>query len=329
MDANGNLQNGQPNLLLVATFGFEARPNAPSIHESRAAMQDANGHSHNGNGQNGNGNGANGHGANGSGATATPAGLGELEAQLADPAKAALLREIFENLELIAFSLRAVDGTLRRAETLTENVGEGLLEARAAIDPEVTSSLGRLVSLTPELVEGLEALSPALESDALAKLGDPQLVESLARLAEHRELLVFAADAAAGFLERSDAIVESFAGCVREALDVSEDSRTDLLEMLSQTGKLLPGVTALVSQLEPLVTSGAIEHLAESKILAPEMVDVVAKIGDALHATEVARTADPSGIGLVGLLKTLRDPDAQRAMAYLATFAKEFGRRIQ
>lgn len=255
--------------------------------------------------------------------------LDELQAQLADPAKVALLHEIFSKLDVIAFSLEAVDGTLRRAETLTENMSDGLSDARGALDPRVLASLGRLVALTPKLVDGLEKLSPALESEALSKLGDPRLVEALAALSERTELLQFAAEAAEGFLERAETVADNVGDSVRDALTLAEGGTSDAIAMLTQLSRLLPGVQSLLTQLEPLVESGAIEHLAQSKILAPEMVDVVAKIGDALHATAVSQRANPDGIGLLGLLQTLRDPDARRALAYLSTFAKEFGKRIQ
>ena len=270
--------------------------------------------------------GHNGAGADGATANGRHSALDELQAQLDDPAKVALLQEVFSKLDVIAFSLDAVDGTLRRAETLADNVADGVQEARGSLDPEAFAALGRLVTLTPTLVDGLERLAPALRSEALAELGDPALVDALARLAERKELLLLAAESAAGFLERADEITENLSEGVREAMALAGGQGGQALAMLTQLGRLLPGVQSLLSQVEPLIESGAIEHLAESKLLAPEMVDVISKIGDALHATEVQR---PEGVGLVGLMKTLRDPDARRALGYLSTFAKEFGKRLR
>lgn len=256
-------------------------------------------------------------------------GLTGLQDQLADPRTAEQVRDILSKLDVIQLSVNALDGVLRRGEVLTDNVAEGLKEMRGAVDPSTVLALGRLVAMTPRLVDGLEKVAPALESDALAKLGDPALVESLAKLSEHTHLLTFAAEAAAGFLERSEVVVENIAEGVRDIRGAAEAGSRDVLGLLSQLGTLLPAVQALLRQVQPLVESGSFEHLAQSKILDPEMVDTVARVGDALHATRVSHRANPTELGLFGMLRALRDPDAKRAMGFLATFLKEFGRQMR
>lgn len=261
------------------------------------------------------------------GTEASP-GLDELQRQLARPETAEQLRDIFSKLDLVQLSLNSLDGLLRRGETLTNNVADGIAEAKGTVDPTSLLALGRLVAMTPKLVTGLEKLAPALESDALEKLGDPALVDALASLSQHTHLLTFAAEAAAGFLERSEIVIENVAEGVRDVRQLAEGGSQTALEMLSQLGSLLPAVQALLGQVQPLVESGSFEHLAQSKILAPEMVDTVARLGDALHATRQSHSAAPTSLGLFGMLKALRHPDAKRGLGFLATFLKEFGRRM-
>jgi hypothetical protein len=68
-----------------------------------------------------------------------------------------------------------------------------------------------------------------------------------------------------------------------------------------------------------------LESLLQSGVLDPAAVTVVGEIGQAL--TDAA--ARPSSeIGVVGLLKAMRDPDVRRALGLLVTFAKLLGARL-
>ena len=256
-------------------------------------------------------------------------GLEELQRQLDDPATVEVLRDIFSKLDVIQLSLTALDGALRRAESITDNVADGVAEARGVIDSRTTASLGRLVALTPALVDGLEKVAPALESDTLARLGDPQLVDSLTKLAEKAPLLLFAADAAQGFLERSETIADNVADSVRDVKLLAGNGPSELLDMLRQLSGLLPAVQTLLTQVAPLLESGSFEALVQSTILHPENVQAVSRVGDALKATQVAHATSPQQLGVFGMMRALRDPDAQRAMGFLATFLKEFGKQMR
>ncbi|MEM6671358.1 MAG: DUF1641 domain-containing protein [Planctomycetota bacterium] len=255
--------------------------------------------------------------------------LDELKRQLDDPAQVELLRDIFAKLDVVQLSLTALDGALRRAETLTDNVADSVGDVRGVVDPTTVSALGRLASLTPALVDGLEKIAPALESDALAKLGDPELVEGLANLADQTPLLLFAAEAANGFMARAETIADNVGESIHEVRGIAETGAGPAVEMLGQLTRLLPAVQTLLEQVEPLVESGSFEALVQSKILDPEMVDTVARVGDALHATRVQQKAEPTQLGTFGMLRALRDPDAQRAMGFFATFLKEFGKQMR
>lgn len=252
-----------------------------------------------------------------------------LQQQLDDPETVAQLQDILSRLDVVQLSLVAVDGVLRRAENLTDNLADGVKEARGAVDPQTFQSLARLVALTPTLVDGLERVTPLLKSEALGDLTDPALAASLSKLAQHTDLLNFAAEAASGFLQRAEIIIDNVADGVQEARDAAAGSAGNAIGILAQLGRLLPAAQSVLNSITPLVESGSIEHLVQSKILAPEMIDTIAQLGDALHETQAKTKVEPQQIGLFGLMKTLRDPDAQRALGFLSTFLKEFGQRLR
>ena len=68
-----------------------------------------------------------------------------------------------------------------------------------------------------------------------------------------------------------------------------------------------------------------LDALLKSGALAPSTLRIIGELGRAL--TETA-AAPPSTAGALGLLKALGQPDVQRALGFLVTFAERFGRRL-
>ena len=256
-------------------------------------------------------------------------GLVALKEQLNDPATVATLREIFSKLDVLEFTLSALDGALQRSEVIVENLADGVAEARGTIDVQTAASLGRLVALTPKIVDGLEKLAPALESDGLEKLGDPVLVNSLADLAKHAPMLAFAADSASGFLQRAETIVDNVADSVQDAKALAGETPGQALSALVQLGGLLPTLQVILTQIEPLFRTGSIEALLQSTILHPENVQAVSRVGDALKTATQEHQQNPKQLGLFGAMRELRDPDAKRAMGFLVTFLQQFGKQLR
>ena len=69
-----------------------------------------------------------------------------------------------------------------------------------------------------------------------------------------------------------------------------------------------------------------LDALLKSGVLAPSTLRVVGELGRALTETAAAPPAAP---GVLGLLKALGQPDVQRALGFLVTFAERFGRRLR
>jgi hypothetical protein len=69
-----------------------------------------------------------------------------------------------------------------------------------------------------------------------------------------------------------------------------------------------------------------LDALLKSGVLAPGTLRVVGELGRALTETAASPPVMP---GIVGLLRALGQPDVQRALGFLVTFAGRFGRRLR
>ena len=69
-----------------------------------------------------------------------------------------------------------------------------------------------------------------------------------------------------------------------------------------------------------------LDALLKSGVLAPATLRVIGELGRALTETAAAPPATP---GILGLLKALGQPDVQRALGFLVTFAERFGVRLR
>jgi hypothetical protein len=69
-----------------------------------------------------------------------------------------------------------------------------------------------------------------------------------------------------------------------------------------------------------------LDALLNSGVLAPTTLRIIGELGRAL--TETA-AAPPTAVGVLGLLKALGQPQVQRALGFLVTFADQFGRRLR
>lgn len=83
-------------------------------------------------------------------------------------------------------------------------------------------------------------------------------------------------------------------------------------------------IRGLVSLTERVTDPGATEALG--KVLAPEALQTVGALGEAL-SEGARREIDP--VGLMGLMKKMRDPDVKRAMGFLLNVAKSLGQGLK
>ena len=135
-----------------------------------------------------------------------------------------------------------------------------------------------------------------------------EVVESL------RPLMAFAQQAPA-FVA---VLMDSFDEAMRAANDNGIDVERGLLN--GAEAALRFGATMDAEKVREL------DALLKSGVLAPGTLRIIGELGRAL--TETA-AAPPSTAGALGLLKALGQPDVQRALGFLVTFAERFGRRLR
>jgi len=236
--------------------------------------------------------------------TSSPAtnGAASLEERLNDPQTTQALHRILDRLDAIEEAVdglaTAVDQAPQAANMVTDMVDDGYRTAEAhGVD------LDERMQLALQLTERLTA---------------PQTVNTLTRLMNRMDdidQLIDLADQAPGM---ANMMVDMFDDAYRAA----EASGQDPELVLRRTAEAL-------SELSAFVGSNEFNALKNSGILNPQAVSVVGKAGDALADCRRECGDEPPKMGLWGLFKALRDPDTRRALGFLTTFGKHFGRKLQ
>ena len=113
-------------------------------------------------------------------------------------------------------------------------------------------------------------------------------------------------------------LMDSFDEAMRAANDNGIDVERGLLN--GAEAALRFGATMDAEKVREL------DALLKSGVFAPSTLRIIGELGRAL--TETA-AAPPATAGVLGLLKALGQPDVQRALGFLVTFAERFGRRLR
>jgi len=169
--------------------------------------------------------------------------------------------------------------------------------------PEVTAMAP--VSMTTTAGEPAAATLQAIE----------ERTRAIAEVAEGLRPLIALSQQAPAFVA---VVMDSFDESMRAARDKGIDVERGVLngaEAALRFGAAMD--TEKVRELDALLKSG---------VLAPGTLRIIGELARALTETAAAPPATP---GLLGLLKALGQPDVQRALGFLVTFAAQFGRRLR
>ena len=107
-----------------------------------------------------------------------------------------------------------------------------------------------------------------------------------------------------------DILDEGYRKAVSQGLD---------LETLAQQGAFA------LKQMVALLGSEEFKALMSSGVLSPSTLNVVSQAGEALIESQ---QAEHKKVGLFGTMRALGDPDRKRAMGFVMTFMKNFGRKL-
>ncbi len=255
---------------------------------------------------------------------------------LSDPRTIEQLNLLLDNLEVITFSVQALDGLLRRSETLLDALSEGVAELRK-LAPSGESDAAQLVNKLPQLARaGVKIaettekpeITRLVESGLLEELGKPETIQALKVLVGKAEMLAFAVAALEGFIRRSEEVADA----VAESVD-------SLRELAPEVGGAAEGMLKLGNAAFTLSRSDILDkvpeltrtgvQLVESGIFEERTVDVLAEVGKTLAETyDEARQARNHKANWITLPKALNDPDVQLSLGFVLSLAKQYGQRL-
>ncbi|MDX1477388.1 MAG: DUF1641 domain-containing protein [Saprospiraceae bacterium] len=166
---------------------------------------------------------------------------------------------------------------------------------------------GDTLSLLREILERMERIESTVEQ---LKTAGTQLPGLLA-------IGVDSADEMAAGLQRADIDMDERMRNAARLFDLMTDPATvRQLEDLLKFSHNLPGLLALAAD--------SFDELATGSDL-DKVVELAGAAGQAL--TRAGQ--DPAdGVGLIGLIRAMRDPDRRRAMGFLMNYLKHFGKQL-
>lgn len=277
----------------------------------------------------------------------------QLQARLNEPRTAEALNQLLDNIELISFSVTALDGFVRRGEEIAEEVAASVAQVKETVptlDPQVMELGPKLLQMLPQLVTLTTRVITVTSSPEFQKLldliSDPKTLNNLTLLLKHAELLAFLVDALDGFLQRGDVLVDNVAASVTELVQtltangpqlaelaatvpVFTQQLPQLAENLPQVMATLPQLLEVATQLQPALASPEFKALMSSGVLNPKTLTVIGQAGDALVESYDEHRQAPQAIGLFSLLRALNNPDMQRTLGFAVKFADRFGKTLQ
>ena len=230
-------------------------------------------------------------------------GAADLEKRLQDPETREALVHLLDRLDTIDRAIDLLDRLERQwapALELTVDV----------VDDELTRAADRGMVLderTGTVLRLLDALTEPATADAL---------EALLGRMEH--------------LERLSALAEAAPGAVAVLVDVLDAEYARARERGQDPEQLLREAAGALGRLGALVQSDEFEALLDSGVLDPEALQTVGSLGSALvESQKEAQRGETPRRGLFGLIGALRDPDVQRAIGFITSFAKTFGKNLR
>jgi uncharacterized protein YjgD (DUF1641 family) len=246
-----------------------------------------------------------------------------------------------------------VDEELTRAAdrgvVLDERAGEAVKLAEKLTEPRTVEVLSALIDRLDQLEEVAELAEqvPAAASvtvdtidDALTRAADRGVVVD-ERAREGLRLLekLTEPDTAAALeriLDRSDqldeltALAEDAPDAIATVVDILDAEYARAAAQGYDPEQTLRRAFGALSRLGELFRTEEFEALLDSGVLDPEALQVVGSLGSALvESQKEASRGETPRRGFFGLLGALRDPDVQRAIGFVTTFAKKFGRNLR
>lgn len=268
-------------------------------------------------------------------------GAESLLMRLEDQATLAALHKLLDRIDVVAFAAEAVDGVIRRGDTIADSIGDSVKDIRklaATAEP-----LAGLASQIPQLAatgEKVAALTQTsafqnlIDSGLLQRLGEPATITQLHSLLDQLELVAFSVKLLDGFIRRGEQLVDNIAGLVGEARKAGNPINSDDLKVLNETAQGLLGAARQLQQEGALAElpklTDTLVHLLQSGIFDPNTVRSLAEVGNLATRSYInTKNSKPEPLGPLGIWKAMSDPDVQRSLGFMLGMAKQYGQLIR
>lgn len=160
------------------------------------------------------------------------------------------------------------------------------------------------------------------------RLAEPQTAAALSTLLDHVDLLAVLVSGLDGLVSRSDTITESLIDGVSELRAAGEPGRRSATQLMATAQQLAALTPALLDKLPVL------EALLGSDLADPRVIEIASMAARAVTTGAVtagAEQADRGDLkvsGVVGLLRSLKDPDISRALGFVLSIARALGKEL-
>jgi len=199
---------------------------------------------------------------------------------------------------------------LEALASMADQLPDAAMVAVDSVDDALTRAAERGVVIDERAREGLTLLEKMTEPETAAALG------AVLDRAEH--------------LERLSALAEEAPDAIATVVDMLDSEYARAAERGYDPEQILRQSFSALGRLGDLFQSDEFEALLESGVLDPEALQAVGSLGSALvESQKEARRGETPRKGFFGLLGALRDPDVQRAIGFVTSFAKKFGQNLR
>lgn len=247
----------------------------------------------------------------------------QLLARLSDEKTIDAMNRLLDRLDVIAFAADALSGFLSRADVVADSVASSVADLKKMTGDETAAGdvIGRLPQLAKAGVQLADvtanpAFERLLQSDLLERFGDGRTIQALKDVLDRLELAAFVLESLDGLLRRSDDIGQALSDDID---DLKVATQPDVLKFK----EVLQAMPALVTAGQTLVRSG---------MLGPRTVEALGKMGRSVadsYEEAQRQPADTRPLGIMGLIKAMRDPDVNRALTFALQVSRAYGQRLQ
>lgn len=152
------------------------------------------------------------------------------------------------------------------------------------------------------------------------KLSDPRTMEQLIHLLDKLENVTFLLDMLENFLQRGP----EFADSINELVVLLRQS----ISRPEYVTRFENALTAL-HKMQEFLDSPQVQELFKSDVLDVRSVQVIGKVSRSLYqASKEAAETGTKRVGIIGLMRTLSDPEVQPALNFVLNFARNLSKEI-